>query len=248
MKRRIIGIGLTAMWVALSAVPKVEAREYLINQGYDTAEKGEFEVELYNDINFADMGNEDTYNSKHQIEFEVGATDHLQLAYYEVYTWDRTNDWERDAFKVETKLRLGEAGKWPLDVALYTEYKNPNGRRQTYSDVFENKVILSKEIGPWNLVGNFVFEKKIYAEEPWEYEVTVGANYAVTQRTRLSIEVKQGLGDSDDFGFSRNRECLVVPGIYTRLTEHVRLLIGSAFGLTRVSDDVQLKSILEVEF
>ena len=248
MKPRIIGIGLVVLWIGLLPVPRVEAREYLINQGYYTAEKGELEVELYNDINFSDAGDGDTYNSKHQIEFEVGVTDHLQLAYYEVYTWDRTKDWERDAFKVETKLRLGEAGQWPIDIAFYTEYKNPNGRRQAYSDVFENKVILSKEIGPWNLIGNFVFEKKIYAEEPWEYEVTAGVRYSLTPKTSLSVEVKQGLGDSDDFGFSRNRECLVVPGIYTRLTEHLRLLIGAAFGLTRVSDDVQLKSILEVEF
>ncbi len=32
------------------------------------------------------------------------------------------------------------------------------------------------------------------------------------------------------------------------LTPHVRLLVGPAFGLTRVSDDVQLKSIVEIEF
>ena len=248
MKPRIIGIGLVVLWIGLLLVPRVEAREYLVNQGYDTAEKGEFEVELYNDVNFSDAGDGDTYNSKHQIEFEYGVTDHLQLAAYEVYTWNRAEDWERDAFKVEAKMRLGEAGVWPVDLALYTEYKNPNGSRNVRSDEFENKIILSKDLGPWNLVGNFVFEKEINTKNDWEYEVTAGANYALTQRTRLSLEVKQGLGDSDDFGFSRNRECLVVPGIYTRLTEHLRLLIGSAFGLTRVSDDVQLKSILEVEF
>jgi len=226
----------------------VEAREYLVNQGYHTADQGEVEVEFYNDMNLSDLDNDGTYHSKHQIEFEYGVTDHLQVAYYEVYTWDRTKDWERDAFKVETKLRFAEAGEWPVDVALYTEYKNPDGHREKNSDEVENKIILNKDFGPWNVVGNFVFEKKINTDSPWGYEYTAGANYAVTPQTRLGVELKQGLGDSKDFGFDRDHELLIMPGLYTRLTSHVRLLIGPAFGLTRGSDDLQFKSIVEVEF
>jgi len=237
----LVGIGLLA-------IPKAEAREYLVNQGYHTAEKGEFEIEFYNDMNFTDTDNEDIYNSKHQIEFEYGVTDHLQFAYYEVYTWDRTKDWERDAFKVETKLRFAEAGEWPVDVALYTEYENPDGHRDVSSDAFENKVILSKDFGSWNVVGNFVFEKKINTDSEWEFEYTAGVNYGMTPRTRLGLEIKQGLGDSKDLGFSNDQKLFLIPGIYTELMPHVKLLMGPAFGLTPVSDDIQLKSIVEVEF
>lgn len=271
MNCRAIGIGLLGVWMGLWAVQTVEARnyprgehhetdekeeseeekhprDYLVSQPYGTTEKGEFEVALWNDMNFANLDEGDTYNSRHQIELEYGVTDHLQLAYYEVYTWDRTKDWERDEFKVEGKLRLAEAGEWPLDIALYTEYQNPDGPHGKNSDAFENKVILSKGIGPWGFIGNFVFEKKINTSSDWEYEYTAGVSYGMTPRTRLGLEIKQGLGDAGDFGFSRDHKLFLVPGIYTSLTPNVRLLVGPAIGLTKASDDLQIKSILEVEF
>ena len=242
--------GVVALAAVLAAAPaEAHLKDYLVSQDYYTAKQGEFEVELYNDMNFAEADNSGSYNSKHQVELEYGILNHLQLAYYEVYTWDRERDWERDEFKIEAKLRLAEVGAWPVDVALYTEYANPDGHREISSDELENKVILSKDVGPWNVIGNFIFEKPLNNGNPWEYEYTAGVSYALTPRTRVGLEIKEGLGDSDDFdAFSSRQPLYVVPGLYMSLTPHVRLLVGPAFGLTRVSDDLQLKSIVEVEF
>ncbi len=251
MNFRVIGLAMLGVWVGMSAVPPAEAhlRDYLLTQPYYTAKRGEVEVELHNDVNFTDADNDDTYTSKHQIEVEYGLTDHLQVAYYEVYTWDRAKDWERDAFKVEAKLRFAEAGRWPVDLALYTEYKNPDGHRSAHSDELENKVIVSKDLGPWNLAGNFVFEKKLNTHSDWEFEYTAGISYGLTARTRLGLELKETLGDSDELGVHRrDHQFYLVPGIYTSLTPHLRLLFGPAVGLTKASDDVQLRSIVEVEF
>ena len=250
MNRRSAGLGLVAWMVGLTIVPVAEAhmRDYLVNQPYYTTKQGEFEVELWNDFNLPDTGDDNTYNSKHQVEVEYGVTDHVQLAYYEVYTWDRDHDWQRDEFKVEAKLRLAEAGQWPVDVAFYTEYANPDGSRQARSDEIENRIILSKDFGPWNVVGNFIFEKEINNNSNWEFEYTAGVSYGLSPRTRVGVEVKQALGTSDDFGVRDDRELFLVPGLYTNLTRHVRLLVGPAFGLTRASNDLQLKSLLEVEF
>ena len=223
-------------------------KDYLVNQDYYTAKKGEVEVAFWNDVNFAEADNSGSYHSTHQAEVEYGVLDHLQLAYYEVYTWNRADDWERNEFKIEAKARLAQAGDWPVDVAFYTEYKNPNGRRQEHSDELENKVILSRDVGRLNLVGNFVFEKKLNTGDKWEFEYTAGISYAITRRTRLGIEVQQGLGDSGRFAADTTQPLYVVPGIYTSVTPHVRVLVGPAFGLTRVSDDLQLRSIVEVEF
>ena len=250
MNVRLAGIVMIGVWVGSWAAPSAEAhvRDYLVNQPYDTTERGEFEVGFWNDMNFAEADNSGSYSSKHQLELEYGVTDHFQLAYYEVYTWDRAEDWERDEFKIEMKYRFAEVGQWPVDLALYTEYKNPDGRRQGHSDELENKVILSKDLGRWNVTGNFVFEKKINAGSHWAYAYTAGVSYGLTPRTRVGIEVKQGLGDSKDFDFSANQKLYVVPGIYTNLTPHLRVLVGPAFGLTRASDDLQLHSLVEVEF
>ena len=224
-------------------------KDYLVNQDYYTAERGEVEAGLWNDVNFVDANHDESYASMHQVEVEYGLLDHLQLAYYEAYRWDRADDWERDAFKVEGKLRFAEAGAWPVDVALYAEYENPNGRRRGHSDVLENKLILSRDFGLWNVVGNVVFEKPLNTGGPWQVEYTAGVSYGVTPRTRLGLELKETLGDRREFGVRRDDHALyVVPGIYTSLTPRVRLLIGQAFGLTRASDDLQLRSLVEVEF
>lgn len=250
-------MGARKVWLAgiffvvlAAGIPRADAhaKDYLVTQDYYTAKKGEFEVSFWNDFNFAEADNDDTYNSKHQVELEYGILDHLQLAYYEVYTWDRAKDWERDEFKIEAKARLAEAGQWPVDIALYTEYANPNGSRDVNSDEIENKVICSRDFGKWNLTGNFIFEKKLNEGTPWEYEYTAGLSYAVSARTRLGLEVKQGLGDSEDFAFDETQPLYLVPGIYMSITPHIRLLFGPAFGLTKASDDLQLHSLVEVEF
>ena len=246
LKRWVIGAALCGVgWFH----GEVQAREYLVNQGYKTAEQGEFAVEIYNDMNFSDADTEASYNSKHQLELEYGALDHFQLAYYEVYTWDRQKDWERDAFKIEAKWRLANAGQWPVDVALYTEYKNPDGHRGIRSDELENKIIVSKDVGPVNLVGNFIFEKALNTSRDWTFEYTAGIRYRLTPRTRVGLELKETLGDGDEFGVRRpDHELQLVPGVSMSLTKHLEILLGIGFGLTRASDDVQLKSIIEWEF
>ena len=245
-----LGIGALLIGIVMGGAPQASAhlKDYLVNEYYYTTKRGEFEVAMWNAMNFTEADNDDSYNSQHQLELEYGVCDHFQLAYYEIYTWNRAKDWERDAFNIEAKLRFAQAGQWPVDVALYTEYKNPDGHRQIRSDEIENKVILSRDLGPVNLVGNFIFERKVNAHEDWQFEYTAGVSYGMTPRVRLGLELKQSLGSDEDFRFRRERELVLVPGIYASLTPHVRVLAGPAFGLTRESDDFALKSIVEVEF
>ena len=240
-------VGVEVCWGG--GIAQAHLRDYVINQNYYTTKRGEFEVELYNDMNFTDANNDDTYNSTHQLELEYGLFDHLQLAYYEVYAWDREHHWERDELKLEGKLRLAEAGQWPVDVAYYVEYANPNGHRRIHSDTVEQKLILSKDFGLWNVVTNLIAEKKINAAEGWAWEYTAGVSYGLTPRTRLGLEWRETLGDRHEFGWHReSHEIQLVPGVFTSLTDHLRLLAGVAFGLTKASDDIALKSIVEWEF
>ena len=224
-------------------------RDYLFNQGYHTTRKGEFEVELYNDLNMTEADNDDSYSSKHQVELEYGLTSHLQLAYYEVYTWNRAKDWERDAFKLEAKYRFLESGELPIDIALYGEYKNPNGRRDGNSDEVEGKLILSRDFGPWKMVANLIAERKINEHEDLQWEYTAGVSYPLTPKVRLGLEIKENLGDQGEFGIRRKgHEFQLMPTVAASLTPHTRILFGPAFGLTRASDDIQLRSIVEIEF
>jgi hypothetical protein len=249
MPGRWIAAGVVACLVGWGGAPaEAHLKDYLVSQYFYTAKKGEVEVTFWNDVNMPEADEDDSYHSKHQVELEYGLTDWWQVAYYEVYTWSDRNDWDRDALKLETKLRLAEAGAWPVDVALYLEYKNPNGSRDVRSDVIEPKLILSKDLGPWNLIVNLITERKINENAPWEFEYTAGVSYAATPRTRLGVELKQGLGDSDEVEFSSRQPLYLVPGIYTSLTPHIRVLAGPAIGLTKPSDELQLLSRVEIEF
>ena len=71
--RTVFGI-MVGVWVSAWAVPSAEAhlRDYLVNQPYYTTKQGELEVAVWNDMNFAEADNDDSFNSKHQIEFEYG--------------------------------------------------------------------------------------------------------------------------------------------------------------------------------
>ena len=254
MARRWKMVLVVAAGLVCACAGQVEAhlRDYLVNEQYYTAKKSEFEVELHNDLHLSEADQTRSYSSEHQVELEYGILDHLQLAYYEVFGWEdaRSGDrWDREEFKLEAKLRFAEAGQWPADVALYLEYASPDGPRDVSSDAIEGKVILSRDFGSWNLIGNFIFEREINVHEAWQLAYTAGISYAVTPTTRLGLEVKESLGDEDEFDiFSADREAYLVPGVYITLTPHVRLLAGPAFGLTRSSDDLQVRTIVEVEF
>ena len=224
-------------------------RDYLVNQPYYTTKQGEFEIEVWTDFNLREADNDDTYSFRQQYEFEYGLTNRWQMAYYEVVKWDRRDDFERDMFKLETKYRLSEVGHLPVDIALYGEYKNPDGRRDRRSDAVEGKLILSKDLGPWNLITNMIAEKDINTHSDWKFEYTLGVSYAITPTARLGLELKETLGDADAFDIHRKDHKLqLIPGVYANLTPHLRVLVGPAFGLTRASDDLQLRSIVEWEF
>ncbi|MBI3318175.1 MAG: hypothetical protein HYZ90_03385 [Candidatus Omnitrophica bacterium] len=245
----IVGLSVGA---ALAFPPKpafAHLRDYIFNQGYHTSRKGEFEIELHNDLNLKEADNDESYSSKHQVELEYGVTDHLQLATYEVFKWDRKDDFERDELKVEGKVRLLESGELPVDIALYGEYKNPNGHHDQRSDAMELKLILSKDLGPWNVTGNLITERKINQHDPWAFEYTLGISRPVHPQVRLGLEIKEGLGTTEDLGVRRKgHKFQLMPMVAWSPTPHSRVLFGPAFGLTRASDDIQLKSIASIEF
>lgn len=251
MVRRSTSI-LAAVAGLLALAPQpahAHLRDYIFNQGYYTTRKGEFEVELYNDYNFTDLDNNDRDSSKHQIEMEYGITNRLQLAYYEVYTWNRGDDWERDAFKLEGKYRFFEAGELPVDIGLYAEYINPDGHKSIRSDEMELKLILSKNLGRWNVTGNFIAEREINAHDPWALAYTLGATYPVHPKVKLGLEIKETLGKSDDFGIDRkDHKFQLMPVVAFSPTPHTRILFGPAIGLTHPANDLELKSIVEIEF
>ena len=181
----LLAAGCCLLWAQPS---EAHMRDYLLNQEYYTAQRGELEVETFNDLQLHEADNSDSYGSKHQLELEYGVLDHLQLAGYAVWAWEQGEPVMWDEWKAELKTRLCEAGTLPVDVALYLEYANNNGSPPDDSDTLEGKLILSKTWSRWNVVTNWVMEKEIQSANRWEHEWTAGVTYAWTPRFKTGLE------------------------------------------------------------
>jgi hypothetical protein len=111
------------------------------------------------------------------------------------------------------------------------------------------KLILSKDLGPWNVTGNLITERKLNQHDPWAFEYTLGVSRPIHPKLRLGLELKEGLGTTEDLGVHRKgHKFQIMPLLAWSPTPKSRVLFGPAFGLTRGSDDVQLKSIVSFEF
>ena len=246
MTATLIAAASLALWASPS---EAHLRDYLFNTEYYTAERGEFEVETFNDLKFHEADHSDTYSTEHQVELEYGLLDHLQLASYVVWAWEHGEPVMYDEWKAEIKTRLCEAGTLPVDIALYAEYANHNGSPPDDSDTLEGKLILSKSWGAWNVTANWIMEKEIQNAKQWEFEWTAGVNYAWTLRWKTGLELKETLGTKDEFGVRRKEhELYLMPTVGWSPTKNAKILIGPAFGLTRAADDIQLRTMVAIEF
>lgn len=244
-------LGTTAALSLLMQTTPSEAhlRDYLFNQGYYTAKRGEIEVETYNDVTLNEIDNSDKYAAKHQLEIEHGLTDHLQLAGYAVWKWSKGQEYVYDQWKAEAKYRFFEAGTLPVDLAVYVEYINQNGSPPDDSDKLEYKFIGSKSWGRWNATANWIMEKTVQNANKMEFSWTAGVTYAWTPRFKTGLEWKETLGDADDFGFRhRNYKVQLMPTIGWSPTRNSKILIGPAFGLSSAAPELEIRTMCAIEF
>jgi hypothetical protein len=169
---------------------------------YETLPKGNLEVEQYIDytpvpVTSAVTGKQILYGaSQFQTEFEYGITDRLELGLYAEFapqggaaTYSQATLptlTEGNGVKERLRLRLGDEGRWPLDVALYLELVEIEREFE-----IEAKVILQRRIGDLRIVAN------LWAEREWEFSnhvqdwvinPTAGATYEVTKIFHPGVE------------------------------------------------------------
>jgi hypothetical protein len=164
-----MGLAMVSMTGAAWATPVPLPFTY----PYETLGKGELEDELYGDVTplhvceipgpspgtCATSGRltEPAYLLQNEIEF--GVTDHIELAWYQVFEATPQdgggNATQFDGFKFRGRFRIAEAGELPLDVGLYLEL-------ETLHDewALEEKVTLAKRIGRFHWMANLWVEQE----------------------------------------------------------------------------------------
>lgn len=233
-KRWLMGVVLSAGLIPGSG--GAHMRNYLDTYGYPTLEKGRSEIELHTERRDPDKGDGFWV---HQTEVEYGVTNRWTTALYGVFV----DGQGFSAVKWENRYRLGEAGLWPVDVALYGEIKKANGDKD--EDELEAKVILSKDWGRWNLSVNPILEAEREiepsGEKEWELESALAAG----------LSLREGLGTRVTPGveiYAAEHKTRITPGLYIDLFPDVRFNIGAGIGLEKAADDLQWKTLLEIEF
>jgi hypothetical protein len=194
MKKLIIVLGILLVPAAAEATPDPLPFTYV----YETLPKGSLEVEQYVDytpIKVLDAnGNPVTYGaSQFQTEFEYGISDRLELGLYATIapTSSAYNQvpplTEGTGLKERLRLRLAEAGEWPVDVGLYGELVENERELE-----FEAKIILQRRIGDLRIVANLWAEREYENfdshQGDWVINPTLGVTYQVTPMFHPGIE------------------------------------------------------------
>jgi len=200
MRRSILALGLLLCTLAPAtalATPQPLPFTYV----YETLPKGGLEVEQYVDftpvVALANAtGKPMRYGaSQFQTEFEYGITDRLELGLYATFAPTDVSAavpqtipvlTEGNGMKERLRLRLGDEGVWPVDVALYLELVENEREFE-----IEGKVILQHRFGPLRVVTNLWAEREYEygaGQNDWVINPTLGATYEVTPSFHPGIE------------------------------------------------------------
>jgi hypothetical protein len=161
---------------------------------YETLAKGEAEDELYGDMTPLRVQADPLDPTKGRLwepayvlqnELEYGVTDHVELAWYQVFQANPVdgggNLMTFDGFKFRARIRVAEAGELPLDVALYFEL-------ETLHDEWslEEKVILAKRFGRFHWMANLWVEQEM--NRPMD-DAQRNVDFVVNPTTGITYEV-----------------------------------------------------------
>lgn len=232
----IFGLFLT---LGITSNSYADRRSYVWTYEYMTMPKGMWELETYVTTEVPNLHKSNINSIKPQLELEYGITDRWDVAMYQMWKFNNKkyeNDSEYEGFKLRTRYRIGEKGKFFVDPLLYFEYIRDDYFSK--ASVGEAKLVLAKDIGDFNLSYNQVIKRNLERRGKTDHEYAVGINYALTPRFKVGFESKgnyskekYAFGPTVSYGFKK-----------------VFVAIGAAFGLNRNTDDLQTRMIVGVLF
>jgi len=183
-------------------------------------DRGKAEVESYFTLSAPDMQKlKGNTISEHQIELEVGMTEHFDFSVYQMFSQKPAGQLKYDGFKLRSRYRFGEKGDFILDPIIYLEYE---GTPDFSEHGIEFKVILAKDIGDLNIALNPYFEYTL--KDKWEFEpkYAVGISQRVVKFLRIGMEAK-GSEDANYIG-----------PVISHGVENLWVALGSAFGVGKI--------------
>lgn len=239
IKLSVLGVVITVILLGQTSNLYADRRSYVWTYEYITMPKGMAELEYYVTTIVPDANESDINTWKHWIELEYGITDHWDISMYQQFKQSNKasgSDFEYDGFKIRTRYRIGEKGKFLLDPLLYFEYIRNDDLSKP--NVFEGKLILAKDIDKFNFSYNQILKQELESDGETEHEYAFGINYEISPRFKLGLESK-GNYSKGKYYFG--------PTI-SLATERFWTSFGIALGLNDRSDDLQTRIIVGIPF
>ena len=181
-----------------SATASANPRPLPFSYPYETLPGGKLEVEQYVDFTPVRVPRENPdgtldgvfgMRSVLQTELEYGITDRIELGWYFLFRQGATAGTPFLRFagvKQRLRVRLAEAGEWPIDVGLYAEVAELDDELE-----FEEKILLAKRFGPVNVVANLWVEQEYYfqtGDTKYLYNPTAGVSYELSPKIVAGLE------------------------------------------------------------
>jgi hypothetical protein len=166
-------------------------------------------------------------------------------------------------FRIENRFRIWEE-QHRVNPVLYIEYENVNGADKILKEIvgfdnredlavpnsisklehnheLETRLILSSEIGQWNLAGNFIGEKDL-GPFPWEFGYALGVSRPLAaaagnrcafcaERFSAGVELYGGAGTWNKFTL-RGTSQYLAPDFLWAAPGEVNLRVSVGWGLT----------------
>jgi hypothetical protein len=182
------------------------------------------------------------------VEYNYGLTDKIDVAAY--LDLQRPNGGEVEYAGARARIRgaLFDKGRYPVDVGWYVEAEMPHG---TASDLeLEFRPIFSRDVGRFSFDVDPIFELPTVTSERRTLEFGYAARgyYRWRRDLQPGVEFFGGIGQIRDVDRSRDQEHYVFPTVYGRLFDRLKVSFGPGFGITRASDPVIVRMVLEWEF
>ena len=186
-------VGALVVLGTLSLLPGragADQRSYVWTYEAQTVPKGDAELEYYHTIAAPDRSHLKTnVTTQQKFEYEVGMSERLDFAIYQVFEQPPEGDLRYEAFQLRWRYRLGEKGASLVDSLIYLEYE---GVPDFSEHVIEAKWVATKDIGRFNISVNPILEFESGDETELKPEYACGVSYKVNHLLRLGVEGKGG--------------------------------------------------------
>jgi len=232
-------ITISLITILAASAARADRRDFVRAYQYATQPQGNLEVEIWNDVDAPSAGGFDQAIVTPRVELEYGLTDHWDVALYHVLEQQPASPLHFDSWRLETRYRLAEKGVWPVDVMLYLEGERPAQFAEPWE--LEEKVILSRDFGSFEIVANLVAEQKLFhADQGHLWEIDAGARY----------EISPALHIAGEFWTTQETVNGVTAGSYyagpsiSWASSRIWVQLGAGFGLGDSSGATFVRSVL----